>query len=166
MWGESRVNWSIPISAGKSWQMTHVWQTWPGDFGKTANVASFLYPWTLIACLLGSPKNQSQMLRCHLQYLIDSHSISWSHLCCLDFPLHPHSTPITSHSLVLSIPPFPFFAKHTSPRSLGGLLQSWNLLRLRGDPALRTTREPSDPRKTLQDYMGRVTQVVTIWLGE
>lgn len=116
----------------------------------------------------GESENQSQMLKGHLQYLIDSHSISWSHLCCLDLPLHPHSTPITSHSLVLSIPPFLsiFCCQTHQTRSLGGLLQSWNLLRLRGDPALRTTR---DPRKTLQDYndcMGRVTQVVTIWLGE
>ena len=65
----------------------------------------------------GESENQSQMLRCHLQYLIDSHSISWSHLCCLDFPLHPHSTPITSHSLVLSIPPFPFFAATPAPEA-------------------------------------------------
>lgn len=67
----------------------------------------------------GESENQSQMLKGHLQYLIDSHSISWSHLCCLDLPLHPHSTPITSHSLVLSIPHFyPFFAaKHTKPEA-------------------------------------------------
>lgn len=118
--------------------MTHVWQTWPGDFkAKQRTSHPYSVPVEPHSVSFGESENQSQMLKGHLQYLIDSHRFSYivSHdpIFAAFFYLPVTSSFYshdTSHSLVLSIP-------------LGGLLQSWNLLRLRGDPALRTTRDRS-----------------------